>query len=112
MVRDDQHVHTWKWPGSHKERTERMIQINWPNCCRLISTIQDRVRERRNYTDHEHKMLDAGANSQLQEGYWKRKGMRGKDIGYVKRGVYYPGKDLDIRDTHIPQKRAEGCEDL
>lgn len=72
-------------------------RINWNNCYRMITTLKDKIDHRRGYTDYEHQQMDDFANMQLHEGFRKtQKGLRDKDVGHVERGVYYPGKDLDI----------------
>lgn len=74
-------------------------QINWATCYRIIPTLQERVREQRDYTDEEHKELDRYAMKQISLGYKGRVGKNQADLGTVTHGVYYPGKDLDVRVT-------------
>ncbi len=80
-------------------------RINWVKCEQRIGTLTDRIERAKRaktppmeatYTDKKHDSLDLDANDQL---LFLSRGKADMDIGHIKRGVYYPGKDLNIRAT-------------
>lgn len=90
--------------------------IKWQNCLDIIPTLDDRLTRAKEckhpptsacYLDSEHEYLDDYATEQLQmfgavtlqlRPHSNHADKAGKDVGYIKRGVYHPGKDLDIRE--------------